>query len=158
MNPQLDTFNSLEVFVNIYEYMRTKNSNNCQFFIFINKADMDLTNQDAKDEFLIKHKKKLTDESVDIKLVNIYFTSILDYSVFEAFSKVVQKILPCTTYICKLLNKLAIYCKIDKVFIFDIATKLFIAHNDDLLIETVKYEICSEMIDIYIDITALYYS
>lgn len=66
----------------MYEYMRKKNSNNCQFFIFINKADMELTTQDAKDEFLIKHKKKLTDEAIDIKLVNIYFTSILDYSVF----------------------------------------------------------------------------
>lgn len=40
INPQTDTFNSLEVFVNIYEYMKKKNSNNCQFFIFINKADL----------------------------------------------------------------------------------------------------------------------
>lgn len=92
------------------------------------------------------------------KIVNLYFTSILDLSVFEAFSSVVQKILPCTTYICKLLNKLATYCKIDKIFIFDISTKLFIAHNDDIPIENIKYEICSEMIDIYIDISTLYYS
>lgn len=72
-------------------------------------------------------------------MVNFFFTSIFDYSVFEAFSKVVQKILPCTNHICKLLNKLAEYCKMDKVFIFDINTKLFIAHNDDLLIEPLKY-------------------
>lgn len=91
-------------------------------------------------------------------MVNLYFTSILDLTVFEAFSSVVQKILPCTTYICKLLNKLAAYCKIDKIFIFDISTKLFIAHNDDIPIESIKYEICSEMIDIYIDISTLYYS
>lgn len=131
INPQFDTFNSLETFVNVYEYMRKKNSNNVQFFIFINKADMELTSQDAKDEFLIKHKKKLADEGINNKDVNIHFTSILDYSVFEAFSNVVQKVLPCTPYICKLLNKLASYCKIDKIFIFDISTKLFIAHNDD---------------------------
>lgn len=92
------------------------------------------------------------------KLVNIYFTSILDYSIFEAFSNVIQKILPCTTYVCKLLNKLATFCKIDKIFIFDISTKLFIAHNDDFPIEPTKYEICSQMIDIYIDISLLYYS
>lgn len=91
-----------------------------------------MTTQDAKDEFLIKHKKKLSDESVDSKIVSILFTSILDNSVFEAFSKVVQKILPCTPYVCKLLNKLANYCKIDKIFIFDISTKLFIAHNDEI--------------------------
>lgn len=119
---------------------------------------MELTTTDAKDEFMIKHKKKLTDEGVNSKLINIYFTSILDYSVFEAFSSVVQKILPCTTYVCKLLNKLATFCKIDKIFIFDISTKLFIAHNDDVPIESTKYEICSEMIDIYIDISVLYYS
>lgn len=158
INPQLDTFNSLETFVSNYNYIRKVNTNNCQFFIFINKADMELTTQDAKDEFLIKHKKKLTDEGVDSKLIHIHFTSILDYSVYEAFSKLVQKILPCTTYICKLLNRLANCCKIDKIFIFDISTKLFIAHNDEILLEAVKYEICSEMIDIYIDISALYYS
>lgn len=130
INPQVDTFKSLETFATYYEYMKKKNSNNCQFFIFINKADMELTTQDAKDEFLIKHKKKLIDEKIDSKIINFSFTSIYDYSVFEAFSKVVQKILPCTTHICKLLNKLAAYCKIDKMFIFDIHTKLFIAHNE----------------------------
>lgn len=40
VNPQSDTFSSLEHFVGIYEYMKKKNENNCQFFVFINKADM----------------------------------------------------------------------------------------------------------------------
>lgn len=68
--------------MSIYEYMKKRNSNNCQYFIFINKADLELTTQDAKDEFLIKHKKKLSDEGVNIKTVNISFTSIFDSSVF----------------------------------------------------------------------------
>lgn len=49
INPQSETFSSLDSFVSIYDYMRKKNSNNCQFFIFINKADLELTTQDAKD-------------------------------------------------------------------------------------------------------------
>lgn len=156
LNPGGDTYKSLEIFAEVYEYLKKKNTNSCQFFIFINKSDIDLGTQEARDEFMIKHKKKLTDEEVDVKQVNLYFTTIIDYSIYEAFSKVIQKILPCTTYVSKLLNKLCDYCKIEKAFVFDICSKLFIAHNDKVNIEPVKYEICCEMIDIHIDISLLY--
>jgi hypothetical protein len=35
-------------------------------------------------------------------------------------------------------------------------TKLYIAHNDEKPIDPVRYEICSEMLDIFIDISFLY--
>ena len=82
IDPQADTFRSIESFISIYEYLKKKNTNNCQFFIFINKSDVELNSQEGRDEFLIKHKKKLTDEGVDPKQVNFHFTSIRDYSVY----------------------------------------------------------------------------
>ncbi len=35
-------------------------------------------------------------------------------------------------------------------------TKLYIAHNDEKIIDPIRYEICSEMLDIFIDISFLY--
>ena len=113
LNPQAeDTYSSIENFGSIFEYLKKKNTNNCQFFIFINKVDVELNSQESKDEFLIKHKKKMADEGIDAKQVSIYFTSINDYSIYDAVSKVLQKIIPCSPYLCKLLNKLAEFCKI----------------------------------------------
>lgn len=78
----------------------------------------------------MKQKNKLINDKIDLTKVSFNFTSIMDSSVYQAFSKVIQKILPCTPYLCKLLNKMANYCKISKLFIYDIVTKLVIAHND----------------------------
>ena len=39
MNPLEDHSKSLENFLEIHNYMKKKNTNNCQFFIFINKKD-----------------------------------------------------------------------------------------------------------------------
>lgn len=36
-------------------------------FIFINKADIDLTQHDARSEYQIKLKKKIGDDDVDVK-------------------------------------------------------------------------------------------
>lgn len=112
INPQLDTVESLDTFERIYEYMKERNSNNCHFSIFVNKSDIQLQNLDARDDFHLKHKKKLSDDKIDVKQVDFHFTSIYNYSIFEAMSKVVQKIISCSRDLCKLLNTLANYCKI----------------------------------------------
>lgn len=48
--------------------------------------------------------------------------------------------------------------KINKIFIYDMYTKLFIAHNEEAYTDPSKYELCSEMVDIYNDIISLYQS
>lgn len=138
--------------------MKKKNTNNCQYFIFINKKDLEMNDKDLRDELLLKLKKKLTDDGLDYKKVYFNFTSILDYSIYEEFSKMVQKILPCTPYLCKILNRMANMSKINKIFIYDMYTKLFIAHNEEVYTDPSKYELCSEMVDIYNDIISLYQS
>ena len=37
-----------DTFHNIYKYLKHKNTNNCTMFVFINKADVDLTQADAR--------------------------------------------------------------------------------------------------------------
>ncbi len=68
----------------------------------------------------------------------------------------VQRLIPCSPNICKLLNHFANYCKIEKVYLFDLITKLYIAHNDEKLSDQLKYDICSDMLDVFIDISYLY--
>jgi len=64
--------------------------------------------------------------------------------------------IPCSPNICKLLNHFANSCKIEKVYLFDLITKLYIAHNDEKLSDQYKYDICSDILDIFIDISYLY--
>lgn len=130
LNPQADIFKALDDFLNLYAYLKKKNTNNCPIFIFINKADIDLTQQDSRNEYQIKLKKKMNDDGIDLKDIDFFFTSIFDYSIFEAFSKVIQKMISCSPTICKLLNKIANLCRLEKVYLFDLITKLYIAHND----------------------------
>jgi signal recognition particle receptor subunit beta len=47
LNRQSDTFKALDDFLNIYNYLKKK-KNTCPIFIFINKADIDLTQQDSR--------------------------------------------------------------------------------------------------------------
>ena len=119
-----------DAFHSIHKYLKQKNTNNCSFFIFVNKADVDLTQPDARSDYQIKLKKKIGEDDVDVKEIEFFFTSINDSSIFEAFSRVLQRLIPCSANVCKLLNHFANYCKVEKVYLFDLVTKLYIAHND----------------------------
>lgn len=44
----------------------------------------------------------------------------------------------------------------EKVYLFDLVTKLYIAHNDEKIWDPLKYDICSDMLDVFIDISYLY--
>ena len=71
-----------DAFHNIYKYLKSKNTNNCAMFIFINKSDIDLAQHDARNEYQIKLKKKIGQDDVDVKEIEFYFTSINDSSIF----------------------------------------------------------------------------
>jgi signal recognition particle receptor subunit beta len=48
LNPQSDTLKALDDFINIYQYLKKNNKGNCPIFIFVNKADIDMTQQDTR--------------------------------------------------------------------------------------------------------------
>ncbi|CAF5027680.1 unnamed protein product, partial [Rotaria sp. Silwood1] len=60
-------------------------------------------------------------------LINFHLTSIFDHSIFEAFSKVIQKLLPQFNHLEDLLNYLISASNMEQAFLFDIQTKISIA-------------------------------
>ncbi|KAL3314216.1 hypothetical protein Ciccas_007164 [Cichlidogyrus casuarinus] len=82
-------------------------------------------------------------------------TTIYDHSIFEAFSKVVQKLIPDLEDLEHLLNTFINSCLIDKVFILDVGTKIYLA-TDSMSADMCSYELCCDMIDIVGGISAIY--
>ena len=54
-------------------------------------------------------------------------TSIYDHTIYEALSKVVQKLLPQVSFISSMLDTLISRSKIQKAFLFDVISKVYIA-------------------------------
>ncbi len=60
------------------------------------------------------------------KMANIYKTSIYDHSLFEAFSKIFQRLMPQNAMFSKLLDYLTNSCKFEKAYLFDVTNKIYI--------------------------------
>lgn len=122
-----------------------------------------------------------------LSLLSFYLTSIYDHSIFEAFSKVVQKLIPQLPTLenllnifisvrCFLLFTLFNYIKkclfltfsnkclffnvlqhsgIEKAFLFDVVSKIYIA-TDSSPVDMQSYELCCDMIDVVIDVSCIY--
>lgn len=88
-------------------------------------------------------------------VISYHLTSIYDHSVLEAFSKVIQKMVPQLPTLENLLDILISTCNIDKSFLVDVATKLYIA-TDSNPVNMQSYELCSDMIDVVIDVSYIY--
>ena len=82
-------------------------------------------------------------------------TSIYDHTIYVALSKVVQKLLPQVTFISQMMDTLINRSKIQKAFLFDVISKVYIA-TDSTPVNMQHYEICSELIDVLIDVTCIY--
>ncbi|CAJ0748104.1 20946_t:CDS:2 [Entrophospora sp. SA101] len=122
------------------------------FEVFIHKVDE--LSEEFKFDTLREIQQRTTDELADVGLenvpINFYLTSIYDHSIFEAFSKVVQKLIPQLPTLENLLN---ILCA--KAFLFDINSKIYVA-TDSSPVDIQSYELCSDMIDVIIDISEIY--
>jgi Ras-related GTP-binding protein C/D len=115
-------------------------------------------------------------------LVSYYLTSIYDHSALEAFSKVdiipsftfshvpgCSKISPstpnsqqsprCFDRLVSFILMILIYfsCNVEKSFIVDVVTKLYIA-TDSTPVDAHTYELCSDLLDVVMDISSIYTS
>jgi Ras-related GTP-binding protein C/D len=68
---------------------------------------------------------------------------------------VVQKIIPQVQNIQFLLDQMNVNCKIEKSYLFEIVSKLYLA-SDSSPIDLANFQLCSEMIDVFIDISFIY--
>ncbi|KAF6032933.1 hypothetical protein EB796_000078 [Bugula neritina] len=127
-----------------------------KFEVFIHKVD-GLSDDDKMDKQRDIHQRAnddLQEAGLDITF-SFYLTSIYDHSIFEAFSKVVQKLIPQLPTLEHLLNILIQNSCIEKAFLFDVVSKIYIA-TDCMPVDMQSYELCCDMIDVVIDISCIY--
>ncbi|KAK9505520.1 hypothetical protein O3M35_009558 [Rhynocoris fuscipes] len=128
-----------------------------KFEVFIHKVDG--LNEDNKMETQRDINQRANDDLSDSGLDNIHLsfhlTSIYDHSVFEAFSKVVQKLIPQLPTLENLLNILISNSGIEKAFLFDVFSKIYVA-TDCSPVDMQSYELCCDMIDVIIDLSGIY--
>lgn len=149
----MDALNKLNVTVT----KAYKVNPNIKFETFIHKVD-GLT-EDNKMETQRDIHQRANDDLSDAGFHNInlsfHLTSIYDHSIFEAFSKVVQKLIPQLPTLENLLNILISNSGIEKAFLFDVVSKIYVA-TDSSPVDMQSYELCCDMIDVVIDISGLY--
>ncbi|XP_052763166.1 ras-related GTP-binding protein C-like isoform X2 [Mya arenaria] len=128
-----------------------------KFEVFIHKVDG--LSDDHKIEAQRDIHQRATEDLVDAGLENIhlsfYLTSIYDHSIFEAFSKVVQKLIPQLPTLENLLDIFISNSGIEKAFLFDVVSKVYIA-TDSTPVDMQSYELCCDMIDVVLDVSCIY--
>lgn len=129
-----------------------------KFEVFIHKVDG--VTDDFKMESQRDIQQRATDDLADAGLESIHLsfhlTSIYDHTIFEAFSKVVQKLIEHELPTLEnLLNILVSHSGIEKAFLFDVVSKIYIA-TDSSPVDMQTYELCCDMIDMIIDLSCIY--
>ena len=127
------------------------------FEVFIHKVDglSDEHKMEAQRDIQQRASDELADAHLDQIRLSFYLTSIYDHSIFEAFSKVIQKLIPQLPTLENLLNILCSNSGIEKAFLFDVVSKIYIG-TDSSPVDMQTYELCSDMIDVVIDISYIY--
>jgi len=134
-----------------------KVNSNMKFEIFIHKVD-GLTEDNKMETQRDIHQRAnddLIDSGFDQIHLSFHLTSIYDHSIFEAFSKVVQKLIPQLPTLENLLNIFISNSGIEKAFLFDVVSKIYIA-TDSSPVDMQSYELCCDMIDVVIDVSGIY--
>ncbi|GAA5830552.1 hypothetical protein JCM5353_002908 [Sporobolomyces roseus] len=131
-----------------------------QFEVFLHKVDG--MSEDFRLDVLQNLRDRLTEELFDISPelesnmnVFYYLTSVFDNSIYESLSRVIQKLIPEQAVLERLLDLLCQQCSMDKAFIFDTASKIYIA-TDSAPLDNQTYVLCAEYLDLVGDFTALY--
>lgn len=103
--------------------------------------------------------QRVGDELLDLGLegvqVSFHLTSIFDHSIYELFSRIIQKLIFELPALENLLDLLIQYNKFEKIFLFDINSKIYVA-TDSSPVDIQTYEVCAEFIDVAIDLDGLY--
>ncbi|KAL8757331.1 MAG: hypothetical protein Q9184_004230 [Pyrenodesmia sp. 2 TL-2023] len=102
-----------------------------------------------------KTSDELFDNGLENPPVTFHATSIYDNSIFEAFSKVMQAIVPQLPTYEALLDTVKATCRFEKVFLIDVMSKVYIA-TDTSPANMPAYELCSDYINAIMDLSDMY--
>jgi len=125
--------------------------------VFVHKVDglSEDYKLDIQRDVTIRIQDELSDQGLENVSVSFHLTSIYNHSIFEAFSKVIQKLIPRLGQLESMLTSLCRTCRFDKAYLFDVNTKIYIA-TDSSPEDVASYEICSDYVDVIIDFTEVY--
>ena len=130
--------------------------------VFINKVDGELflsdeSKYDCRRDIMSQVSDELTDAGVspDSMHIRYHLTSIYDHSVYEALSRVVQRLIPQLPTLENLLNILVSTCAMEKAYLFDVVSKLYVS-TDSGPVDMQSVELCSDMIDVVLDVSGIY--
>ncbi|GME85996.1 unnamed protein product [Ambrosiozyma monospora] len=147
---------SIENLLHIINYVYALNKN-INVEVLIHK--MDGSSEDFKMDTQRDIRSRITTELANYGseeiLVNFHVTSIFDHTIYEAFSKIVQRLIieyGALENICDMLMEAT---SLDKVYLFDINSKIYIA-TDSSANSLQTYEACAEFIDVNTDLIGLY--
>jgi len=129
-----------------------------KYAVFIHKVDS--ISNDFQDETVSDVIQRITDELNDAGLENppVYFypTSVYDHSIYEAVSKVLQSLLATQLDTFEaLLGTIASTCKMQKLYLFDVETKIYFA-SDTSPVDLDGYGLCADFIDAIVDLSEIY--
>lgn len=130
--------------------------------VFINKVDGELfLSDESKYDCRRDIMAQVTDELLEVGVspdgvhIRYHLTSIYDHSIYEALSRVVQRLIPQLPTMENLLNVLVSTCSMEKAYLFDIVSKLYIS-TDSSPVDMQSVELCSDMIDVVLDVSGIY--
>lgn len=156
IDSQDEYLNALTNLAMIIEYAYKVNPR-ISFEVLIHKVDS--LSEDFKLDTQRDIMQRTGDELLDLGLegvqVSFYLTSIFDHSIYEAFSRIVQKLVPELPFLENMLDNLVQHSKIEKCFLFDINSKIYVA-TDSSPVDIQTYEVCAEFVDVAIDLQDLY--
>mmetsp|Transcript_30840 Transcript_30840/g.50946 ORF Transcript_30840/g.50946 Transcript_30840/m.50946 type:complete len:379 (-) Transcript_30840:114-1250(-) len=130
--------------------------------VFINKVDGELflsdeSKYDCRRDIMAQVTDELEEAGVRPEEVSIryHLTSIYDHSIYEALSRVVQRLIPQLPTLENLLNVLVSTCSMEKAYLFDVVSKLYVS-TDSSPVDMQSVELCSDMIDVVLDVSGIY--
>jgi Ras-related GTP-binding protein C/D len=113
---------------------------NINIEVFVHKVDglSDDFRGDTFRDIIQRVQDELSDNGYEQAPISFYQTSIYDHSIFEGFSKVIQKLIPQLPTLEALLNNLCAACNIEKAYLFDIMSKIYVATQHRPTLATTK--------------------
>ena len=136
------------------------------FYIFIHKIDNYNRNSILQSQYndeankiqnsIIKTYSEF-DKTLDIDEFkkNFFITSIYDSSLYEAFSTILQNIIPQNQNLSILIDLVRKNCNIDNAYLFDINNKFCLAYSS-LSKKGNMFEICLNMINFAVEMSNIY--
>ncbi|MCJ1310339.1 hypothetical protein MMC25_004003 [Agyrium rufum] len=128
-----------------------------KYSVFVHK--MDSLNDDTRDEvygdIVQRISEDVEDAGIENPAINYYATSVYDHSVYQALSKVLQTLNPQIATFESLLNTIHDSCRMQKVYLFDVQSKLYVA-SDTTAGDPAAYQLLSDWIDTIVDLSEIY--